>query len=41
MVQDMHLGKEEKVEKRAGMLPYLVLAAGVVIVLLTHWWATG
>ena len=33
MMEDMHLGKEEGVENRAGMLPYVALAAGVVIVL--------
>jgi amino acid transporter len=41
MVEDMHLGREEKVEKRAGVLPYVALAAGVAIVLLTHYWATS
>jgi len=41
MMQDMHLGKEEHVEKRAGVLPYVALAAGIAIVLLTHWWATS
>jgi hypothetical protein len=41
MAEDMHLGKEEGVQKRAGMLPFVALAAGVVIVLVTHWWATS
>jgi hypothetical protein len=41
MMEDMHLGKEEKVEKRAGVLPYVALAAGVAIVLVTHYWATS
>ena len=41
MAEDMHLGKEAGVEKRAGMLPYVALAAGVLIVLVTHYWATS
>jgi len=41
MAEDMHLGKEEGVQKRAGMLPFVALAAGVLIVLVTHWWATS
>jgi len=41
MVEDMHLGKEERVEKRAGVLPYVALAAGVLIVLVTHYWSTS
>jgi hypothetical protein len=41
MMEDMHLGKEEGVKSRAGMLPYVALAAGVLIVLVTHWWATS
>ena len=41
MAEDMHLGKEEGVQKRAGMLPFVALVAGVLIVLVTHWWATS
>ena len=41
MMEDMHLGKEEGVKSQAGMLPYVALAAGVLIVLLTHYWATS
>jgi hypothetical protein len=41
MAEDMHLGKEEGVTKRAGMLPYLALAAGVAIVLIGHYWASN
>ena len=41
MVEDMHLGREEGVAKRAGMLPYLALAAGVAIVLIGHYWASN
>jgi hypothetical protein len=40
-MEDMHLGTEAAVKSRAGMLPYVALAAGVLIVLLTHWWATS
>ena len=28
-------------QERAGMLPYVALAAGVLIVLVTHYWATS
>jgi amino acid transporter len=41
MAEDMHLGREEGVAKRAGMLPYLALAAGVAIVLIGHYWASS
>jgi hypothetical protein len=41
MAEDMHLGSEAGVTSRAGMLPYAALAAGVLIVLLTHYWATS
>jgi amino acid transporter len=41
MMEDMHLGTEAGVKSRAGMLPYVALAAGVLIVLVTHWWATS
>jgi hypothetical protein len=37
----MHLGTEAGVKSQAGMLPYAALAAGVLIVLITHWWATS
>lgn len=36
MVDDMHLGAEEGVIARAGILPYLVLAAGIAVVYLAH-----
>ena len=35
MVDDMHLG-EAGVRSRAGLLPYLVLAAGVAVVIVSH-----
>ena len=41
MAEDMHLGAEAGVKSRAGILPYAALAAGVLIVLLTHYWATS
>ncbi|MFO1436133.1 MAG: hypothetical protein U1F34_07225 [Gammaproteobacteria bacterium] len=41
MVEDMHLGREEGVTSRAGMLPYVALVAGILIVYFTHVWATG
>ncbi|HET9573935.1 MAG TPA: amino acid permease, partial [Methyloceanibacter sp.] len=41
MTEDMHLGKEEGVKSQAGMLPYVALAAGVAIVLVTHYWASS
>lgn len=36
MVDDMHLGEEEGVIARAGILPYVALAAGIVVVYLAH-----
>ena len=41
MAEDMHLGVEAGVKSRAGMLPYIALAAGVLIVLVGHWWAAS
>jgi hypothetical protein len=41
MMEDMQLGTEAGVKSKAGMLPYVALAAGVLIVLVTHWWATS
>jgi hypothetical protein len=41
MMEDMHLGREEGVRSQAGMLPYVALAAGVLIVLVTHYWAAS
>ena len=35
MAEDMHIGEDDGV-KRAGMLPYLVLAAGVVVVIVAN-----
>ena len=32
MLEDMHLKPGEAIEKRAGVLPYLALAAGVAVV---------
>lgn len=40
MVEDMHLGPEEAVQLRAGWLPYITLAAGVITVWWTHSIAT-
>lgn len=34
MVEDMHLGAEEQVQKRAGVLPYVAIAAGIGLVYL-------
>ncbi|MBR0567023.1 APC family permease [Azoarcus sp. L1K30] len=36
MVEDMHLGAEEGVRSRAGVLPYLTLAAGAAVVYVAH-----
>jgi amino acid transporter len=36
MLDDMHLGREACVRSRAGLLPYLVLAAGVAVVIVSH-----
>ncbi len=37
MLEDMHLDKsEEGVASRAGVLPYIVLAAGCIVVYVTH-----
>ena len=36
MADDMHLGREARVRSRAGILPYLTLAAGVLVVLASH-----
>lgn len=36
MVEDMHLGAEEGVSSRAGILPYLTLAAGAAVVYVAH-----
>ena len=41
MMEDMHLGKEEGVQKRAGVFPYVALAVGVLIMLVTHYWASN
>ena len=41
MAEDMHLGDEVGVKSDARMLSYLALAAGVVIVLVTHYWAAS
>jgi hypothetical protein len=35
-VEDIHMGKEEAVTKRAGMLPYIALVAGVIVVFVAH-----
>jgi amino acid transporter len=37
MKDDMHLGDEGGVSTRAGILPYLALAAGVLVVTVAHW----
>ena len=34
MVEDMHLGAEAGVSNRAGILPYLAIAAGIAVVCL-------
>ena len=39
MTEDLHLLREPGVRSRAGMLPYLTLAAGIVVVLLSHHFA--
>lgn len=36
MVEDMHLGAEEGVSSRAGVLPYLTLVAGAAVVYIAH-----
>lgn len=36
MVEDMHLGAEEGVRSRAGVLPYLTLVAGAAVVYIAH-----
>ncbi len=41
MVEDMHLGEEDGVASRAGILPYVALATGVLLVLLGSHYATG
>lgn len=41
MVEDLHLGPEEGVTSRAGILPYITLGAAAVIVLLGHLYASG
>ena len=41
MVEDMHLGAEEGVASRAGVLPYIALGAAVLCVLAGNHWAAG
>ena len=36
MADDMYLGQETGVRSRAGLLPYLALAAGVVVIIVSH-----
>jgi hypothetical protein len=36
MVEQMEIGAGEKLSKRAGVLPYLALAAGIVVLYFTH-----
>ena len=36
MLEDMHLGADEGVAKKAGYLPYLTVAAGLVVLFVTH-----
>lgn len=36
MIEDMHLRNEEGVANRAGVLPYLTLAAGIAVVWIAH-----
>ena len=36
MIEDMHLGAEEGVRNRAGILPYLTLAGGAAVVYIAH-----
>jgi len=40
MKEDMYIGHEEGSTAKAGMLPYLALAGGVVVVAASHWLAT-
>jgi hypothetical protein len=39
MAQDLDMVDGEKIVKRAGIWPYVVLVAGVAVVGLTHWLA--
>ena len=36
MQEDMHLGSEEGVGTRAGILPYLTLAGGAAVIAIAH-----
>jgi amino acid transporter len=40
MKEDMYIGHEEGSTAKAGMLPYLAFAGGVVVVAVSHWLAT-
>jgi amino acid transporter len=39
MAEDLDLGAGEKVAARAGLWPYIALAAGMVVLIVTHWLA--
>lgn len=39
MTEDLHLGQETGVRSRAGMLPYVTLLAGILVVLVSHHYA--
>ncbi|MCB1443121.1 MAG: amino acid permease, partial [Methyloceanibacter sp.] len=41
MVEDMHLGEEAGVSARAGVLPYVALAAAGLVVVAGHLWVTS
>ena len=40
MLQDLNLTANDLGERKAGMLPYLTLAAGLAVVLLSNWFFT-
>lgn len=41
MVEDLHLGREAGVSSNAGVLPYVALAAGVILTYVCYQWANG
>jgi hypothetical protein len=42
MLEDLHVGGSGDVStKRAGILPYLTLAGGMAVVLLSNWYFSG